>query len=150
MEHLFDDILESGEEIIKVIKPSKSRYWKSLIFPFAIPLFWPHFIVMMVFTLFTFPFFFYSRGYKNTYYAYTNKRLIARSGAIGIDYKSLDYKDVTASSVNVGVLDKGSNTGSISYRSPATSIQFNHVENPYELMKEIKAYMNTVNLQKEN
>lgn len=144
MERLFDDILENDEQIIKVIKPSKSRYWKSLVFPFAIPLFWPHFILLMVFTLFSFPFL-YARGYKNTYYAYTNKRLIVRSGVIGIDYKSLGYKDVTASSVNVGILDKGSKTGSIAYRSPTTSIQFNHVEHPYELMKEIKEYMNTVN-----
>ena len=57
MEHLFDDILEKDEHIVKIIKPSKGRYWKAGLFPFAIPLFWPHLILFMVLTLFTLPFF---------------------------------------------------------------------------------------------
>ena len=143
MEHLFDDILEKDEKIIKVIKPSKSRYWKMPIFPFAIPIFWPHFIVLMVGSFFTLPFFF-AHGYKNLYYAYTNKRLIVRSGVIGVDYRTLDYKDITATSVNVDFLDKGSKTGSLRFASPTSSISFNYVQNPYELLKEIKEYMSTV------
>lgn len=143
MEKLFNDILEKDEEIVKVIKPSKARYWEAPLFPFAIPLFWPHFIVLMVGTLFTLPFF-YARGYKNLYYAYTNKRLIVRSGTIGVDYRSLDFKDITATSVNVGLLDRGGKTGSISFKSPSTHISFNYVEKPYDLMKEIKEYMNTI------
>ena len=141
-EHLFDNILEKDEYIIKVIKPSKGRYWKAPLFPFGIPLFWPHFLILMALTLFTLPFF-YARGYTNLYYAYTNKRLIVRSGIIGVDYRSLDYKFITASSVDVGLLDKGSNTGSLSFKSPTSSISFSYVQNPYELMKEIKDYMNS-------
>ena len=144
MDHIFDEILEKDEKIVKVIKPSKGRYWKAPLFPFGIPLFWPHLIVIMVCTLFTLPFF-YARGYKKLYYAYTNKRLIVRSGMIGVDYQSLDYKDITASSVNVGLLDKGSKTGSIFFKSPSTSISFRYVENPYDLMKEIKEYMGAIN-----
>ena len=143
MENLFENILEKNERIIKVIKPSKGRYWKAPLFPFGIPLFWPHFIVIMVLTLFTLPFF-YARGYKNLYYAYTDKRLIVRSGMIGVDYRSLEYKDVTMSSADVGLLDKGSGTGTIRFKSPSASITFSYVKEPYELMKEIKEYMNTV------
>lgn len=139
MEHLFDNILEKDEEIVKIIKPSKGRYWKAPLFPFGIPLFWPHFIVIMVGTLFTLPFF-YARGYKNLYYAYTNKRIIVRSGMIGVDYRSLDYKDITMSSVNVGLLDKGGKTGTIFFKSPSASISLRYVENPYDLMKEIREY----------
>ena len=125
-EHLFDDILESGEQIVKVIKPSKGRYWKAPLFPFGIPLFWPHLIVLLAVTLFTLPFF-YARGYKNLYYAYTNKRLIVRSGKIGVDYRTLDYKHITASSVDVGLLDKGSNTGTLTFKSIGSSISFCYV-----------------------
>ena len=146
MEELFNDVLENDEQIIKVIKPSKSRYWKVALLPFIIPIFLPHFIVIMVCTLFTLPFF-YAHGYKNLYYCYTNKRLIVRSGIIGVDYRTLDFKFITASEVDVGLLDKlgKSKTGTLSFKSPTMAIRFNYVENPYALMKEIKEYMNTAN-----
>ena len=147
MINIFNDILEKDEHVVKVIKPKKGRYWKSLIFPFAIPLFWPHLIIMLVGTLFTLPFF-YAKGYKNLYYAYTNKRLIIRSGKIGIDYQSLEYKDITSTSVYVGFLDKGSKTGSLTFVSPSVHngkpMKFDYIENPYETMKEIKEYMNSI------
>lgn len=146
MEELFQDILDKDEQIIKIIKPSKSRYWKATLLPFAIPIFWPHLIIFMVLTLFTLPFI-YGHGYKNLYYAYTNKRLIVRKGMIGVDYKTLDYKHISSSSVDVGLLDKSKKvtTGTLSFKSPTTSIQFQYVENPYDLLREIKEYMDTVN-----
>ena len=144
-ENVFDHILDDDEQIIKIIKPSKGTYWKAVLLPWcAIPLFWPHIIFFMVIFLFTPPFL-YARAYKRLFYAYTNKRLIVRSGAIGIDYRSLDYKDITGISVDVGFIDKGSKTGTIRFQSPSMSITFSHVPDPYNLMKEIKGYINTVN-----
>ena len=146
MEHLFDDILEKDEQIVKIIKPSKSRYWKFFLMPLIIPIFLPHFIVIMACTLFFIIPLLYARSYNNLYYAYTNKRLIVRKGTIGVDFKTLDYKFITSTSVDVGLLDKGKTmTGSLSFKSPTASIQFDYVENPYDLMREIKEYMNTVN-----
>lgn len=142
MGEFFKDILENDEKIIKVVKPSKKRYWRAAAF-FAIPLFWPHLIIMMVFSFFTLPYW-YAKGYKNLYYAYTNKRLIVRSGIIGVDYASLEYKDLTSSSVNVGFLDKSCNTGTLEFVNPSAHgkpILFQYVEKPYELMKEIKDYI---------
>ena len=141
MEHLFDDILEKDEKIIKVIKPSKKRYFKDWLWPFIIPIFLPHFIIIMAVTLFfTLPLL-HKKAYNNTYYAYTNKRLIVRSGAIGVDYHSLEYKDVSATTVDVGFLDKRSKTGTLSFKSPSAGITFKCVENPYDLMREIKEHM---------
>ena len=57
MNEKFNDILEKDEKIMKVIKPVKSRYWKQFVFPFAIPLFWPHLIILLVLSFFTLPFF---------------------------------------------------------------------------------------------
>ena len=145
-DRLFDDILEQDEKIIKVIKPNKKRYWKAPIFPFAIPIFWPHFIFFMAITLFTAPYFFV-RNYNNSFYAYTNKRLIVRRGSMKAYFKTLDYKLVNETSVEVGILDKSKNmtTGSLIFRNTAKrKLSFDYVENPYELMKEIKECINTV------
>lgn len=148
MENLFNEILEKDEKIIKVIKPHKGRYFKNFYAILSIPFFWPHLIIMMVGTLFTLPFF-QMKGYNNTYYAYTNKRLIVRKGIFGNSYDSLDYKDITSTSVNVGFLDKKSKTGTLVFVSPSSHhehpMKFDFVSNPYEEMKEIKAQMNLTN-----
>ena len=93
-------------------------------------------------------FLFFKLSYKNTYYAYTNKRVIIRKGIIGVDYKSLDLDMIGVVTVNVGVLDKimQKNTGTICYGSMASPVggqngpmfRFSHIVNPYEIYKEIK------------
>ena len=141
MEELFKDVLEKDEKIIKVIKPSKRRYWRSAFFFAAIPIFWPHLIIFMVLTLFTLPYL-YHKSYTKQYYAYTNKRLIKRTGLFGVKFESLEYKDITATSVEVSFLDKGCNTGALKFSSPSVHaghpMNFSDIENPYEIMREIK------------
>lgn len=98
-------------------------------------------------------------SYKNTYYAYTNKRVIIRKGIFGVDYKSLDLKMIGASVVNVTLLDKilRKNTGSINFGSMASPISgatvgnfvFANIENPYDFYKEIKSHISSVS-SKEN
>ena len=145
VDRLFDSVLEKDEQIIKVIKPNKKRYLKSPIFPFAIPIFWPHFIFFMAITLFTAPFFF-MRNYKNSYYAYTNKRVIVRSGSMRVHYESRYYNQIAETNVEVGILDKNKKTptGTLEFKNPPRrTLRFSYVENPHELMREIKEYMNT-------
>ena len=148
MEKLFEEILEKDEKIIKVIKPHKGRYLKEFYWMFYIPLFWPHLIIMLVGTLFTLPFFLI-KGYKNVYYAYTNKRLIVRKGIFGNTYDSLEYKDITSTSVKVGFLDRNSKTGSLIFVSPSSHhehpMRFAHIQNPYQEMNEIKEQINSTN-----
>ena len=147
-EHLFDDILERDEKIIKIIKPSKKRFFRDWLLPFIFPIFLPHFIIFMVVTLFFVLPLLHVKSYKNTYYAYTNKRLISRGSAIGVDYHSLEYKDITATSVDVGFLDKmgkGKKTGTLAFKSPSAGISFKCVESPYEQMREIKEYIASLN-----
>lgn len=100
-------------------------------------------------------------SYKNTYYGYTNKRIIIRKGIFGVDYKSLDLKMIGASVVNVTLLDKllKKNTGTINFGSMASPINgtanigsfvFANVNAPYELYKEIKTHIsNTSSKDKE-
>ena len=146
MEHLFDDILEKDEKIIKIIKPNKKRFFRDWLLPFIFPIFLPHFILFMAITLFFIMPLLHVKDYKNTYYAYTNKRLISRGSAIGVDYRSLEYKDISATSVDVGFLDrigKGIKTGTLAFKSPSAGISFKCIENPYDMMREIKEYIDS-------
>lgn len=147
MENIFNEILEKDEKIIKVIKPHKGRYMKNFFIPFLIPLFWPHLILILVCTLFT-PLYFIPKGYKNVYYAYTNKRLITRKGIFGNSYKSLEYKDITSTAVNVGYFDRKSKTGTLVFVSPSSHhehMEFSAIENPYIEMNAIKEYISAAN-----
>lgn len=92
--------------------------------------------------------------YKRALFVVTNKRLIIRSGFIGVDYKSIELKYVGLVNVRVDFLDKlsGGKTGTITFASaaiPMTNGQNNTngafcfacVENPYEVYKQVKSFI---------
>jgi hypothetical protein len=97
---------------------------------------------------------------KKRFYGYSNKRILIRCGIIGVDYKVLDYKLLGATTATVGLLDKimGSKTGYLRFGSASSPIitasfggqslgggfVFSHVDNPYELLREIKKTINQV------
>ena len=100
-----------------------------------------------------FNYIFLNLAYEKRLYAYTNKRILIQSGTIGIDYKSLDYKTIGATEVRVDLIDKliKKNTGTIRFGSMSSPISasgsmfsFVGVDNPYEIYKEIKAYIDHV------
>ncbi len=90
---------------------------------------------------------------KKTVYAITNKRVLIRTGRIGVDYKSLDFSMLGAITVNVTWVDKllHKNTGLIAFgsmSSPLTTqgvakFAFNFIQNPYEVYKEVKAIIDS-------
>ena len=140
MEHMFDQILERDETIIKVIKPNKCAFnlecglFIYLMMTFSTFFFWPIIICL---------------EHKNTYYCYTNKRLIVRTGCFSIKYKSLEYKDITSTEVTVGLWDKKRNTGALTFVNPSSHhehpMKFIGVENPYDLMRDIKEHIDLAN-----
>jgi len=87
--------------------------------------------------------------YRNTRYAYTNKRMMFRTGFFGIDFKSVDYDKMQNLEVNVGPLEKLFNVGSIrtftgEFASagehgtrPVYNV-FKAIEDPYAVYKAIK------------
>ena len=91
--------------------------------------------------------------YHRALFVVTNKRLIIRSGFIGVDYKSIELKYVGLVNVRVDFLDKlaGGKTGTITFASAAIPMNgqnrangafcFNCVDNPYEVYKKVKAYI---------
>lgn len=175
MEEKFKDILEKNEKIVKVYKPNKCKFWTGYILAsafswvwvfmaligsipeeskkFDVDLFWFLFIVAgavfvggMLITILLGAIY-----YKNRFYAYTGKRIIIRSGIFGVDYKSLEFKHLTATIVNVTFLDKilRRNTGNLRFGSPSAPVggmnsaysnpyNFKHILKPYDTLREIK------------
>ncbi|MCL2444558.1 hypothetical protein FWD07_00355 [Candidatus Saccharibacteria bacterium] len=174
----FDDILERDEKIIQTWKPDKVRFWfwhvVGYVVDMAILIFvmigfvkwdweWSIFridiaawmIAVVAIVVLIIEIVLRSLKYKNRLYGYSNKRILVRSGMIGIDYKTLDYKHLTATVVNVGVTDKllRRNTGALRFGSPSSPIggstssdetnpyNFRHIVAPYDVMREIKEYI---------
>ena len=91
-------------------------------------------------------------AYTKRWFCYTNKRIIIRSGVIGVDYKTLDYELIGGISVNVSLLDKlvKPETGTISFASAASPVYqntkgisqyvFTSIDKPYDVYKRIKEY----------
>ena len=174
MDKIFEPILDADEKVVKVFKPHKGKMFTSVLLTSF--LCWCWILITAIIGMLTDPetgeytpvewwivlgvclgivvFFtaitalFTALAYRNTYYAYTNKRVIIRKGIFGVDYKSLDMSMIGAIDVSVSVIDKiiSKNTGSISYGSMASPIagqngvmfRFSHIRAPYETYKEIK------------
>lgn len=170
---LFQVVLDDDEEVIQVIRPHKGRAWFGMIVGLIVlALFMVPFGVMMIV--------FHDQGDGDslgagigalvfwailtafgvvsialwsckTVYAWTNKRVLIRTGYIGVDYKSLDLTMVGALSVNVTMVDKllRRNTGTISFGSMASPMtaqnaskfNFAFVYDPYRVYKEVKGYI---------
>lgn len=145
MENLFDNILDSDEKIIKVLKPNKFKFfWSSVLGAILFTIFFVgfgimtitipdefgevaplgvFFVILAVVVVLDFLLIFCTYlSYKKRFYAYSNKRVIIRCGVIGVDYKSLDIDMIGAIDVGVGLLDKlfRKNTGTISFGSVAS------------------------------
>lgn len=137
---VFADVLDADEVVVGAYKPNKRRYYKAF-WMFALPIFWPHLIMIFILTLGVVPILYVKRGYDHLYYAYTNKRVLARSGSFGVTYRSIDYRDVVSTEVSVSFLDRRTDTGSISFQTQRRSLTFNFIEKPYDVLREIREYI---------
>ncbi|MFQ6752567.1 MAG: hypothetical protein ACLRFL_03285 [Clostridia bacterium] len=162
---LFSLILDKNEEIIKTYRPNKVRTWANAIVMillysvFCVPLLigalWDQGIwtgLITIITLYAIAIMFtmvlIALWLNKTVYVITNKRILIRTGYIGVDYKSLDFTLLGAMTVSVNWLDKllHKNTGTLSFGSMASPMVNNniakftlsYIKNPYEEYKEIK------------
>ena len=165
---LFAQVLDENEQILKTYQPNKLRAWFTIIISalFIMILFLPILIssilsqeagmlgmivggisFLVVYALIVS--IMIKLWLNKTIFAVTNKRILIRTGYIGVDYKSLDYTMLGAITVNVSWIDKllRKNTGSISFGSMASPMvsnsvskfNFAYIKNPYETYKEVKA-----------
>jgi|SRR5690554_7079284 len=172
----FKNILDSDEYIINEYKPDKRKFYLTRILSVLFIVIFLSFPLMVSFTIFD-PFDIFINliitiliilfvlivlttllskySYEKRLYAYTNKRILIRTGIVGVDFKSLDIKAIGASEVTVDLIDKlvRRNTGTIKFGSHVTttsttgikSFQFVGIKDPYDVYREIKKYMDQVN-----
>lgn len=83
--------------------------------------------------------------YGNTCYAYTNRRLMMRSGFWGIDFKTIDYDKIQELEVDVDPIEQMLGVGTIRAFSGNTTSkgmriydEFVGIPRPYDVFKSIK------------
>jgi len=179
-DNIFADILEKDEKVLKIWRPNATKFWCfwsliwfwSLVWFALIPIpmlfnengwrgvntgFWIALGVCIGVIVFGILIGWITGALwlNKRHYAYTETRILVRGGIIGVDYKSLEFKSLTATVVRVSLLDKlvRKNTGSIRFGSAASPVLslwsshsnqyvFDHIEKPYDTLREIKEYMN--------
>ena len=86
-------------------------------------------------------------NYENVYFAYTDKRVIIRSGLCGIDYKSISLDSITDIEVNVNPLENTRGLGTLIINDSYIGHGDNRrrvmnklygISNPYEIYKNLK------------
>lgn len=81
------------------------------------------------------------KGYleiKNIEYAFTEKRIIVRSGVIGIDFRYIYYTDVQSVNLKVGLLDRIFKVGDVYIKANNESIVLFDIKNPYQITKKLE------------
>ena len=91
-------------------------------------------------------------GYKNLSYTFTDKRIIIRSGLIGIDFRFIYYSDIASVDVKVGLLDRMFKVGDLYIKSSTQSLVLDDIKSPYQygdkiqdLVRDLKADINYPN-----
>jgi len=87
-------------------------------------------------------------SYPNTAYAYSNKRVMMRTGFIGTDFKTIDYDKISDIEVNVNVVERIYNVGTVKFFSGRTKSDdgdisklydnWYAISNPYKIFKLVK------------
>lgn len=153
-----EDMLQGDEKILWRDKPNKKSYILSAVFKMLpIVLIWTAIDAVFIVALFKFdlpkmvyyiaiPFFILhlapvwiwianlvrsAAEIKNIEYAFTEKRIIIRSGVIGIDVKSIYYTDLVGVNVRVGLLDRMLKVGDIYIKSTMQAQVLYDIKNPY-------------------
>ena len=73
------------------------------------------------------------REVKNLEYAITDKRIIIRSGVVGIDFKFLNYTEIDSVNIKVGIIDRMFKVGDIYINASVNSAVLWDIDNPYKI-----------------
>ena len=168
-----EDILDEDEEVLVTLSPDKRDYileafFKTLPFVLLWAAFDTFFIVMMFktdafmnqmiiwFTIFFFaihliPVWLYFANiikrvmsYKNVQYYLTDRRVIIRSGMIGIDYKMFFYSDISSVNVKVGLWDRLFKVGDLYIYSDKQTAILEDIKKPYFYLNKIQTIIQDI------
>lgn len=79
-----------------------------------------------------------NRQHENLEYAFTNKRIIIKSGIIGIDFKNIYYSEIESVNLRVGLVDRIEKVGDIYIKSIGGANVLYDLENPYTLTEKLQ------------
>lgn len=79
-----------------------------------------------------------NRQHKNLEYAFTDKRIIIKSGIIGIDFKSIYYSEINSVNLKVGLIDRMLKVGDIYINSMSNANVLLDLENPYFISERLQ------------
>ncbi len=79
-----------------------------------------------------------NKEYKHLEYAFTNSRIIIRSGIIGININNIYYSDIENINLRVGVIDKLLKVGDIYITSNNKAQVLWDIENPYNISNKLQ------------
>ena len=163
-----EDILSKDEKILQRLKPNKRVLLLESVFKgLPVVLLWvafdTFFIVMMIvtgafkenpglipaviafFALHLLPLWLYilniiktMAGAKNIEYVFTDKRIIIRSGVIGIDFKNIYYTDVQGINCRVGIFDRIFKVGDLYIKALNQSAVLMNIETPYFYLQKLQ------------
>lgn len=161
------DILEPDEQLLWEGKPKKQAFLLNSFFRmFPIALIWlifdatfigiiipvskslSPFILIFIIVFFAFHLFpvwmwisnvlTANRQHKNIEYAFTNKRIIVKSGVIGIDFKNIYYSEINSVNLRVGIIDQIMHVGDIYIKSFENATVLYDLENPYFITQKLQ------------
>lgn len=82
--------------------------------------------------------------HKNLEYVFTNKRIIIKSGVIGIDFQNVFYTGIESVNLKVGIIDRMFKVGDIYIRSDLKSIVLYDITNPYVITTKLQEIVNDI------
>lgn len=160
-----EDMLDDDESVLLRLKPKKKAFvLNAILRMLPIALLWlvfdGFFIVMVAITsapsfiwAILVPFFAFhlmpvwiwlsniikaNASHKNIEYVFTEKRIIIRSGMIGIDFKNIYYSDIKGVNLKVGFIDRLCKVGDIYIQALDQTAVIEDVENPYFILSKIQ------------
>lgn len=83
-------------------------------------------------------------AYKNMEYVFTDKRIILKSGVIGVDINNVYYTDITDVSLRVGLSDKLLHVGDIYISGKGKAQVLWDIENPYPVVNKLQKIVNDI------
>ena len=159
-----EDMIDKDEAILLRLKPNKIVFvLSSILRLLPIALIWGAFDIFAItqfassvsgsdlwfiipfFALHLFPVWRWIAGivkayaeHKNIEYVFTDKRILIRSGIIGIDFKSMFYSEVESVSARVGMLERVFKVGDIYILAASQRAVLQDIPDPYFILNKLK------------
>lgn len=79
-----------------------------------------------------------TKQYKNLEYAFTNKRIIIKSGVVGIDFQNIYYSEIESVNLKVGMVDNMLKVGDVYIRAKSGMNVLFDIKDPYFITQKLQ------------